>query len=75
MSLTNKHGLKFLEEIRILYSETSRLPTPGRAARVTAFAICVMLDRSGEHIGPKYELYVRTESGDLEPVFFFHREL
>jgi len=75
MSSTNKHGLKFLEEIRAIYGDCGRLLTPGRAARVTAFAICVMLDRSGEHVGPDYELYVRAESGDLEPVAFFHHEL
>ena len=75
MPSANERGLKFLEEIRTVYSETSRLPTPGRAARITAFAICVMLDRSGEHIGPKYELYVRTKNGDLEPVMFYHHEL
>jgi len=72
---TNEHGLKFLEEVRTIYGDTGRLFTPGRAARVTAFAICVMLDGSGEHIGPDYELYVCTESGDLEPVIFFHHEL
>lgn len=76
MSVTNKHGLKFLEEVREIYCDCARrLGTHGHAARVTAFAICVMLDGSGEHVGPDYELYVRTEDGKLEPVKFFHHEL
>ena len=75
MSTTNEHGLKFLTEIRKIYSNTSRHATSGRAARVTAFTICYMLSKDSDCIGPKYELYVRTESGGLEPVIFFHHEL
>lgn len=73
--IANKHGLKFLKEVREVYGDCGKLPYSGHAARVTAFAICVMLDGSGEHVGPDYELYVRTESGKLEPVEFFHHEL
>jgi len=75
MPSTNEHGLRFLEEVRAIYSDCSKLLTPNSAARLTAFAICVMLDGSGEHVGPNYELYVRTENSDLEPVTFFHHEL
>lgn len=73
--MTNKHGLRFLKEVRAIYSACNEPLTPGHAARVTAFAICAMLDGTGEHCGPDYELYVRTQSGKLEPVKFFHSEL
>lgn len=75
MELTNEHGLKFLKEIRKIYGNTGERATPGRAARVIAFTICYMLNRNSDYAGPNYELYVRTESGDLEPVIFSHHEL
>lgn len=70
-----EHGIEFLEEIRKIYSSTSRLSTPGRAARATAFSICYKINKDNDLDDPKYELYVRTENGDLEPVVFSHHEL
>jgi len=67
----NEQGKVFLESIREIYKDTSDLKSPARAARVTAFAICCMLDGSGEHDGQQYQ--VLTAEG--KPVKFFHHDL
>lgn len=69
------NGEIFLRRVREIIEDCSKLPTPERAARVTAFAICVMLDGSGEDIGPEYILYVRNEKDGIDPVNFFHHDL
>jgi len=70
-----RNGRQFLQEVRVIIEECSKLKTPERAARVTAFAICVMLDGSGESLpGGVYALSVLKDDG-LEPVEFKHDEL
>lgn len=68
------HGKIFLDECRSIIQECQRLPSD-RIARVAIFALCVMLDGSGEHSGPEYVLSVRNSDGELEPVEFFHHDL
>lgn len=67
----NKAGVIFLNEARSIIAECSRLESPAQAARVAVFAMLVMLDGSGEHVGEKYRLL--TEGG--KPVEFFHHDL
>ncbi len=68
-----RRGEAFLEECRIIIAECASLEE--RAARAAVFSMCVMLDGSGEHIGPDYVLSVRNEGGELESVTFDHHEL
>ncbi len=67
----NKEGSIFLKQIRSIIEVCSKLESPERAARVTAFAICVMLDGSGEHPGQEYRV-VGENNNDVE---FFHHDL
>ncbi len=67
----NKQGKEFLDKVREIYTECSRIESPEQAARITAFSIMVMLDGSGEHCGTQYR--VLTE--DFELVDFFHHDL
>lgn len=60
-----------MEEAKSIIAECSRLESPARAAHVAVFAMLVMLDGSGEHIGEQYKLL--TE--DDKPVEFFHHDL
>jgi len=61
-----------LEEIRAIYKDCAKLDSPERAARVTAFAICVMLDGSGEHSEcPDF----RVVDKNGEKVNFYHHDL
>jgi hypothetical protein len=69
--MANPMGEAFLREVRSIIEGCSDLATPARAARVTAFAILVMLDGSGEHIGPEFR--VVDEDGKL--VEFWHHDL
>lgn len=71
MGITNELGEELLDRIREIIKECGCLPTPERAALVTAFSIMVMLDGSGESLGRQYRVY--TEDG--EPVLFFHHDL
>jgi len=64
-------GRELLKEVRDIIDDCSNLPTPERAARVVAFAILVVLDGSGEHVGRQYKIF--TEDG--EPVQFNHGDL
>ena len=68
--MTNEQGKLFLDEVRAIYKECSKLETPERAAKVTAFSILVMLDGSGEHIGVDYRVLTK----DFELVDFFHHD-
>lgn len=43
-------GDRFLARVREIIEEAGKCDSPERAARVAAFAICVMLDGSGEEI-------------------------
>ena len=73
---TNRSGEIFLQHVRDIIDDCSKLESPERAARVTAFAICVMLDGSGEHCGPEYVLSVKNENDGIDdPVKFFHHDL
>ncbi len=67
----NEQGKEFLDKVRGIYKECSRIESSEQAARTTAFSIMVMLDGSGEHCGKNYR--VLTE--DFELVEFFHHDL
>jgi hypothetical protein len=66
----NKHGERFLSEVRKIIDYCSGLESPERAARVTAFSIMVLLDGSGEG-----DLNNKVVTIDNEDVEFFHHEL
>jgi len=64
-------GHEFLDEVRAIIEACSRYKPPAVAARLTAFALLVMLDGSGEHVGSEY----RVVDSDGELVEFFHHDL
>ncbi len=54
MANSTQNGQLFLSECRAIIAEASRLESPERAARVAVFALCVLLDGSGEY-DPDYD--------------------
>lgn len=68
-----QRGSTFLYACRAIIAECSQLRE--RAARVSIFCLCILLDGSGEISGPEYVLSVRNEQGELEPVIFDHHDL
>ena len=68
---TNEAGNRFLDQVRGIIEEAAKCKTIERAARISAFAIIIMLDGSGEHNGETYK--VVTENG--EDVEFDHSDL
>jgi hypothetical protein len=68
-------GNRFLECVREIHKETSKWESPEKAARATAFAMCLLLDGSGEWYPPSlYRVCIETSKG-WQPVEFFHHDL
>ena len=65
-------GEAFLAAVREIAEGCSKLETPERAARVTAFSVCVLLDGSGEAYPDRGW---RVVDRDGKPVDFFHHDL
>lgn len=68
-------GNDFLDACRAIIAECAKLESPERAARVAVFAMLVMLDGSGEHVGENYRVFIKSDDGSLLAIQFFHHDL
>lgn len=71
----NESGSEFMNRAREIMKEAGKAETPERAARLAIFAVLVMLDDSGEYLGPSYRVFIQQNDDSLTAVNFFHHDL